>query len=188
MDRIAREEYEGVLTLMAHGGKSLHEQSHGESFLSLLTNRFYPDGLYILDEPEAALSPQRQLSFLAVLHDLVQNKRCQFIIATHSPIILAYPRATIYSLDDGGIAPIEYERTSHFTLTRDFLRDRELLPAAPLRAGWGTSQRTYPKNFLSIFDRSLNRSGSFQTWLSRPSWASASSEPSSQRALSYGSQ
>jgi predicted ATPase len=124
VDRIAREEYQGMLTLQAHGGKSLHEQSHGESFLALLTNRFYADGVYILDEPEAALSPQRQLGFLAVLHDLVTCKGCQFVIATHSPIILAYPQATIYSLDDGAISPIDYERTSHFTLTRDFLADR----------------------------------------------------------------
>ncbi len=109
----------------SHGGKSLHAQSHGESFLTLFTKHFSKDGLYLLDEPEAALSPQRQLSFLTVLNDLVQEKGCQFIIATHSPIILAYPDATIYSLDDGSITPIEYERTSHFTLTRDFVLDRE---------------------------------------------------------------
>ncbi len=109
----------------AYGGKSLHRQSHGESFLSLFENRFHADGLYLLDEPEAALSPQRQLSFLAVLDELVMEKGCQFIIATHSPIILAYPQATIYSLDEGAITEVEYERTSHYTLTRDFLVNRQ---------------------------------------------------------------
>ena len=77
-----------------YGERSLHEQSHGESFLALLVNRFYGEGLYLLDEPEAALSPSRQLSVLARIHDLVQQ-RSQFIIATHSPILMAYPEAYI---------------------------------------------------------------------------------------------
>ncbi|HUK92238.1 MAG TPA: AAA family ATPase [Blastocatellia bacterium] len=108
-------------TFRAYGGKSLHDQSHGESFLSLFTNRF-ESGLYILDEPEAALSPARQLSFLAIIHDLEASGHAQFIIATHSPIILSYPGATILSLDGDQISEIEYKQTSHYILTRDFLQ------------------------------------------------------------------
>jgi predicted ATPase len=108
------------LGLEAFGWESLHQKSHGESFLWLLQNRFRPDGLYILDEPEAALSPQRQLSALAIMHDLVR-KGCQFVIATHSPILMAYPGALIYKLDETGIAPTLYEETEHYTVTRGFL-------------------------------------------------------------------
>jgi predicted ATPase len=81
---------EQVSDLRAYGGRSLHAQSHGESFLSLFANRF-EQGIYILDEPEAALSPQRQLSFLRIVHDLATPGHAQFLIATHSPILLAYP-------------------------------------------------------------------------------------------------
>jgi predicted ATPase len=108
-----------------YGGQSLHAQSHGESFLSLLLNRFLGDGLYILDEPEAALSPSRQLSLLARMHDLVTRRGSQFIIATHSPIVMAYPGATIYQLDDDGLHAIAYEETEHYQVTRDFLNQRE---------------------------------------------------------------
>jgi predicted ATPase len=104
----------------AYGGKSLHEQSHGESFLSLFANRF-ESGLYILDEPEAALSPARQLSFLSIIHDLDRSGHAQFIVATHSPIILSYPQATILSLDGDRITEIEYKETEHYKLTRQFL-------------------------------------------------------------------
>src|SRR5437879_241403 len=86
----------------SYGERPLHEQSHGESFLALLVNRFRGEGLYLLDEPEAALSPSRQLSVLTRIHDLVQEKS-QFIIATHSPIIMAYPDAYIYSFSEKGI-------------------------------------------------------------------------------------
>jgi predicted ATPase len=103
----------------------LHEQSHGESFLSLIKNRFGPDGLYLLDEPEAALSPGRQLTLLARIHDLVQRGRSQSLIATHSPIVLAYPEAAIYLLSERGIAPVRYEETEHFSLTREFLIHRD---------------------------------------------------------------
>lgn len=104
----------------SYGGNSLHEQSHGESFLSLLTNRFGDNGLYILDEPEAALSPQRQLSVLSRIHDLVMGN-CQFIIATHSPILMAYPDAIIYQCDAKGLTRVPYENTEHFQVTRNFL-------------------------------------------------------------------
>ncbi|GGE08548.1 ATPase AAA [Polymorphobacter glacialis] len=107
-----------------YSDKSLHEQSHGESFMALMLNRFGPQGLYILDEPEAALSPQRQLAMLVRMHDLV-GQGCQFIIATHSPILMAYPDATIYQLDDRGILPTTLRDTDHYRVTLDFLRDPE---------------------------------------------------------------
>jgi len=109
-----------VSNMRAYGGKSLHHQSHGEAFLALFDNRF-EHGVYLLDEPEAALSPQRQLAFLKIIHDLASSGQAQFIIATHSPILLAYPGATIYHFGDTGIAPVAYTDTEHYRLTRDFL-------------------------------------------------------------------
>jgi predicted ATPase len=107
-----------------YGGTPLHEQSHGEAFFALFDNRFRGDGLYILDEPEAALSPQRQLSFLARLHELVLA-RSQFIIATHSPILLGYPDAWIYQASERGLERVDYEDTEHFQVTRNFLNRRQ---------------------------------------------------------------
>ncbi|MDQ3299667.1 MAG: AAA family ATPase [Myxococcota bacterium] len=117
-------EVERLGVLGSHGGTSLHEQSHGESFLALAVERFGDNGLYILDEPEAALSPQRQLSLLAIIHRLVAQGT-QFIIATHSPILMAYPHAVIYQLGPKGIAKVAYEETEHFQITRDFLNGRD---------------------------------------------------------------
>lgn len=108
-----------------YGGKSLHEQSHGESFIALAMNRFDGHGLYILDEPEAALSPQRQLSLLTLMHDLIEARDSQLIVATHSPILMAYPNATIYLLGAEGIEQIAYEDTEHYRITRDFLSSPE---------------------------------------------------------------
>lgn len=108
----------------SYGGRSLHEMSHGESFMALMTHRFGGAGLYVLDEPEAALSPARQLAFLHRVHELVRGGS-QFIIATHSPIVLAYPRATIYRLDENGMSETSYESLEHVTLTRDFLNHRD---------------------------------------------------------------
>lgn len=108
----------------SYGGKSLHEQSHGESFLSLVLNRFGGNGLYILDEPEAALSANRQLALLSQINYLVKNNS-QFIIATHSPIILAYPNATIYELSQDDIKLVPYRETENYVLTKDFLLDPE---------------------------------------------------------------
>lgn len=105
----------------SYGGKSLHLQSHGESFISLIMNRFRGNGLYILDEPEAALSPTRQLTFLSRIHQLV-DKDSQFIIATHSPIIMSYPNATIYNIDNG-YKKIKYEETDHYLITKEFLNN-----------------------------------------------------------------
>ena len=107
----------------AFGGRSLHEQSHGESFMNLFVNRFRGDGLYILDEPEAALSPMRQLAMLRRMNQLVR-RNSQFIIATHSPILLGYPDCLILQLDDNGLSKIAYEQTGHYTLTRRFMNDR----------------------------------------------------------------
>jgi len=103
----------------AFGGKSLHHQSHGESFLALFMNRFKGKAIYLLDEPEAALSPTRQLSLLKIMKDL--EHEAQFIIATHSPILLGYPNATIYSFDQGEIESIRYEDTIHYIVTKRFL-------------------------------------------------------------------
>jgi predicted ATPase len=106
----------------SYGGKSLHEQSHGESFFSLFLNRFNGHGLYLLDEPEAALSPARQMAFLVRLHDLLEDCS-QFVIATHSPIVLAYPDSIIYEFDEDGIRIREYEETQAYLVTKRFMRD-----------------------------------------------------------------
>ncbi len=106
--------------LGGYGGVSLHAQSHGESFFTLFRERFRSNGLYFLDEPEAALSPRRQLEFLVILHDYIRRGG-QFVIATHSPIIMAYPDARIYSLDSQGIREVPYLETEHFLITRGFL-------------------------------------------------------------------
>jgi predicted ATPase len=104
----------------SYGGVPLHEQSHGESFMALLINRFGGNGFYILDEPEAALSPTRQMSMIARMHELVKADS-QFLIATHSPILLSYPNAKIYQLEENGLKSIEYKETEHYQITRDFL-------------------------------------------------------------------
>lgn len=103
-----------------YGGKSLHEQSHGEAFMALLEHKFRGNGLYILDEPEAALSPSRQMSMLARMHDLIAEKS-QFIIATHSPILMAYPDCWIYQIGPKGLDRVAYEDTEHYQVTRNFL-------------------------------------------------------------------
>jgi len=95
--------------------------SHGEAFLSLFRTRF-SSGLFLLDEPEAALSPKRQLSFLVLLNNLAEANRSQFIIATHSPIILSFPEATLLSFDGGKIESVSYKNTEHYEITRDFLQ------------------------------------------------------------------
>lgn len=125
-------EVERLGVLRSYGGTSLHEQSHGEAFLSLFMHRFGRDGFYVLDEPEAALSPQRQLALLSRLHDLV-GQSCQFVIATHSPILMAYPNATIYAFGEHGISQVAYEDTEHYRVTRDFLAN----PARMLRVLMG---------------------------------------------------
>jgi len=108
----------------SYGGVSLHEQSHGESFLSLVLNRFGGRGLYILDEPEAALSLRGQLALMRRMHDLIAEES-QFIVSTHSPVLLGYPNALIYALTESGIERTAYEATEQYELTRSFLDDRE---------------------------------------------------------------
>ena len=107
-----------------YGGKSLHHQSHGESFFSLFLNRFGTRGIYLLDEPEAALSPARQLAFLQILKEL--GSHSQFIIATHSPIIMAFPGAQILNFDSCPIEEVEYESTDHYLITKGFFDNKEL--------------------------------------------------------------
>ena len=115
----------GPPLIEAYGGVSLHEQSHGESFLALVRDRFRGDGFYILDEPEAALSPTRQLSMLALMFDLVERRRSQLVVATHSPILMAYPDATLFQLDAArGPRTVTYEETDHYRITKDFLDNR----------------------------------------------------------------
>jgi predicted ATPase len=112
--------------LNSYGRRSLHEQSHGESFLALLMHRFGGKGLYILDEPEAALSPTRQLAVLRRIHELV-GMDSQFIIATHAPILMAYPHAKILQADERGLTRVEYEETEHYLITRYFISDPKRL-------------------------------------------------------------
>jgi predicted ATPase len=111
-------------TLASYGGKSLHAQSHGESFIALITNRFGGDSFFVLDEPEAALSLRGVLALMRRMHDLVAEGS-QFVISTHSPVLLGYPGATIYALSDSGIAKVRYEESEVFELTRSFLDDRD---------------------------------------------------------------
>lgn len=115
---------DSVSNFRAYGGRSLHDQSHGESFLALFQNRF-EHGLYILDEPEAALSPQRQLAFLNIIHRLAEPRHAQFLIASHSPILLAYPGATLYQFEDPAIREVDYKDTEHYLITKNFLDNPE---------------------------------------------------------------
>lgn len=114
----------GYLTY--YGGKSLHKQSHGESFMALIQNRFHGGGLYLLDEPEAALSPQRQLTLLITICQLAKEG-AQFIIATHSPILLGIPEADILSFDNGSINRINYADTESYRVTEMFINNKEYL-------------------------------------------------------------
>lgn len=110
----------GPPIIASYGGKSLHEQSHGESFFALIKHRFGANGLYILDEPEAALSPNRQMAMISLIHQLV-TKGSQFIIATHSPILLSYPMASIFEIRENGLTLTSYEETETYVLSKQFL-------------------------------------------------------------------
>jgi predicted ATPase len=122
--------------LMPHAGQlaaltqsydaGLDARSHGEAFLALFQTRLVPDGLYLLDEPEAPLSPRRQIALLAMIKDAVETQNAQFIVVTHSPILMAYPGAVILSFDDEAISAIPYEEIDHVVITRDFLTHPEL--------------------------------------------------------------
>lgn len=110
--------------ISGYGGISLHNQSHGESFLAIVQNRFFGNGLYILDEPEAALSPMKLLTLMVEINNLV-NKNSQFIIATHSPILMAFPNADILEFSEKGIKKTKYKDTEHFKTTKTFLENPE---------------------------------------------------------------
>jgi predicted ATPase len=112
--------------LGGYGGMSLHQRSHGEAFFATLTDKLRGNGLYIFDEPEAALSPSRQMAALTAIHALVQAES-QFIIATHSPILMAYPNAKILLLNNHGITEVAYEQTEHYTVTKEFLNNHALM-------------------------------------------------------------
>ena len=122
IDRLDGEPSFSPRLIDSYGGVSLHRQSHGESFLALVQNRFGGHGLYLLDEPEAALSPTRQLSLLALLDQLVREDS-QLIIATHSPILMALPGAEILQFSQEGVEPVSYRDTEHYQITRRFLED-----------------------------------------------------------------
>lgn len=120
IDRMDREPSLGGRVIDSYGGVSLHRQSHGESFLSLIENRFGGHGLYLLDEPEAALSPMRLMSLICLIHRLAEEES-QFIISTHSPILMAIPDAEIFVLSENGIQLTPYQETEYFRITRQFL-------------------------------------------------------------------
>lgn len=110
----------GAPVISSYGGVSLHKQSHGESFMSLVENRFGGNGLYILDEPEAALSPMRMMRLLCYMQKLVNNNS-QFIISTHSPILMTFPNAEILEISEDGISSVHYKETEHFLITKRFM-------------------------------------------------------------------
>lgn len=126
IEELDRESSFGSKIIDSFGGKSLHQQSHGESFFSAFVKRFQGDGLYILDEPEAALSPLKQISMLARINELVQQGS-QFIISTHSPIIMAYPDAKILQISDEGMGEVTLEESNHYLLMKQFFEDKDRL-------------------------------------------------------------
>ena len=119
MDEVSHESF--------YGGTKLQDLSHGQAFLAWFKNRFDSrrPSMYLLDEPEAALSPTRQLDFMKMLRRWERSGMAQFIIATHSPVIMSYPRATLLNFDGGTIREVAYAATDHFRVTRDFLQDPE---------------------------------------------------------------
>nr|WP_245954480.1 AAA family ATPase [Paenibacillus flagellatus] len=125
IDELAKEPTIGSSAYAPYGGVSLNERSHGQSFLTFFTNRMGRRGLYLLDEPESALSPQNQLALLRIVWEAVERSGSQFVIATHSPILMAYPGARLFLFDDASVREIEYEDTEHYRLTKHFLNDRE---------------------------------------------------------------
>lgn len=126
IEELDREPSNGGRIIAGFGGKSLHEQSHGESFFAAFLHRFRGHGLYILDEPEAALSPLRQISMLGRINELVQQGS-QFIIATHSPILMAHPNAKIIQLSAEGISEMPLEQTDHYTIMKQFFENKDRL-------------------------------------------------------------
>jgi len=126
IEELDKEPLSGPKIIDSYGGKSLHEQSHGESFFAAFMERFQGNGLYILDEPEAALSPLRQMSMLARMNELV-NQGSQFIISTHSPVIMAYPNAKIIQLTENGMSDTKLEDTNHYSIMKQFFENKDRL-------------------------------------------------------------
>lgn len=124
IDEMDRDPVSGPRIIDSYGGKSLHQQSHGESFFAAFLHRFSGNGLYIMDEPEAALSPFRQMAMLTRINELV-GQNSQFIISTHSPILMAYPDAILYNLTSNGIERSALEETDHYILMKQFINNRE---------------------------------------------------------------
>ena len=124
IDQMDRESGPGAPVINSYGGISLHKQSHGESFLSLVENRFGGHGLYILDEPEAALSPKGIIRLMQNMDDLVQNDS-QFIISTHSPMLMAFPDAELYQIKGNEIVSTPFKETDHYRITVRFLQNPE---------------------------------------------------------------
>ena len=122
IEKLDDEPASGPPIINSYGFRSLHEQSHGESFFALMQHRFGGQGFYVLDEPEAALSPSRQLAMILRMRDLVEQQS-QFVIATHSPILMAYPDAWIYQIGPGGLKRVELEDTEHYVVARRILND-----------------------------------------------------------------
>ncbi len=124
IDQMDREPSFSPLVINSYGGVSLHKQSHGESFMALAENRFGGEGIYILDEPESALSPMRIMRLMCLMNNLVRNDS-QFIISTHSPILMTYPDAQILEITSNGINEVTYEKTEHYLVTKRFLENPE---------------------------------------------------------------
>lgn len=124
--RMARGAYQREIGELRRTDAVMNEISHGESFLALFQRRFVPRGLYLLDEPETPLSPMRQLAMISLLHEMTTNGESQFIIASHSPLLMAFPRAEIYQLSGGAPERIAWADLEHVSLTRDFLNDPQL--------------------------------------------------------------
>ena len=120
VDFLDEDDEQAVKLVDSYGGKSLHEQSHGESFISLAENRFGGNGIYILDEPEAALSPMRIMRLMCLMKSLVEEGS-QFIISTHSPILMTFPNAEIFEFSDNGNKKVHYSETEHFMITKRFM-------------------------------------------------------------------
>ncbi len=129
----------GKPLIQSYGDVSLHEQSHGESFFALVSNRFGEDSFYVMDEPESALSPDRQLYLLSQMHELIENGNCQVVFATHSPILMAYPGARLYLIDRAGIHETTYKETEHYRIMHDFLTDHKSAIRSLFAAPTGSS-------------------------------------------------
>ena len=124
IDELDKEPCSGPKIIGGYGGVSLHKQSHGESFMALVENRFRGNGLYILDEPEAALSPMRLMRLMVCIQKLV-DMNSQFIISTHSPILMTFPDAEVLEITEEGIKSVNYKDTEHFLITKRFMNAPE---------------------------------------------------------------